>query len=247
MAIVQACRPRPVLAVPCSPRSVCVYISSVRICHYDPHTLQLACMSTGKSSLAQALAARLNMPNVLQTDVVCELLRGRALPIQSPWQQHTLPSAPEPMAGVTPSGPSHGEPNAQAVGTAKSAATAPAPASAPADRHSSTLQAAIPASDSGLSSTHGKQVDGLTHGSAGGSSRDLNPGLGPSGFSCREPGHAADIAEVSPLVSAWRAECAVVRQCLQGEIAKACSDGKPLILEGTHLDPDVLLSELQVI
>eukprot|EP00891_Asterochloris_glomerata_P001467 jgi/Astpho2/1467/fgenesh1_pm.00026_%23_1_t len=30
---------------------------------------------TGKSSMAQQLASRLNMPNVLQTDIICELLR----------------------------------------------------------------------------------------------------------------------------------------------------------------------------
>ena len=36
-------------------------------------------MRTGKSTIAQQLASRLNMPNVLQTDVVCEV-RGKGVP-----------------------------------------------------------------------------------------------------------------------------------------------------------------------
>jgi hypothetical protein len=35
----------------------------------------LACDVAGKSTLAQQVAARLNLPNVLQTDIICDLLR----------------------------------------------------------------------------------------------------------------------------------------------------------------------------
>ncbi len=33
----------------------------------------LSCLAAGKSTIAQQLAARLNMPNVMQTDVICEV------------------------------------------------------------------------------------------------------------------------------------------------------------------------------
>lgn len=45
---------------------------------------------TGKSSLAQQLASRLNLPNVLQTDVLCELLRASGtgdLPAEPLWRR----------------------------------------------------------------------------------------------------------------------------------------------------------------
>lgn len=36
--------------------------------------------ATGKSTVAQQLAARINVPNVMQTDVLCDLLRARGAP-----------------------------------------------------------------------------------------------------------------------------------------------------------------------
>ncbi|EFN54896.1 hypothetical protein CHLNCDRAFT_8887, partial [Chlorella variabilis] len=50
----------------------------------------------GKSSLAQQLASRLNLPNVLQTDVLYELLRGSGagdLPAEPLWRRPLAPGA----------------------------------------------------------------------------------------------------------------------------------------------------------
>jgi cytidylate kinase len=49
---------------------------------------------TGKSTLAQQLASRLNMPNVLQTDAIYEvgalLLPGPTVPVPRRARQHSL-------------------------------------------------------------------------------------------------------------------------------------------------------------
>ncbi|GIL89441.1 hypothetical protein Vretimale_18925 [Volvox reticuliferus] len=47
------------------------------------------------------------------------------------------------------------------------------------------------------------------------------------------------------LLSEFQSECRLVRRALQGDFNKALNDGKPLIVEGVHLDPGQLLKELQ--
>lgn len=38
----------------------------------------------------------------------------------------------------------------------------------------------------------------------------------------------------------YRRECATVRRALEGDIAKCFKDGKPIIIEGSHLDPSLM-------
>ncbi|GIL47897.1 hypothetical protein Vafri_4525 [Volvox africanus] len=139
----------------------------------------------GKSTIAQQLAARLNMPNVMQTDVICELMRrgrGGSLAPQPPWNR----SADSTSRPVSP------------LADGKGAAVAP--------RNGEKEMC--------------DQVSGaVTHG--GGSSLD------------------------AWLLSEFQSECQLVRRALQGDFNKALNDGKPLIVEGVHLDPGQLLKELQ--
>eukprot|EP00775_Hariotina_reticulata_P011609 gene11609-11753_t len=97
---------------------------------------------TGKSTIAQQLAARINIPNVMQTDVIYELLRA---------------------AGDTP--------------------------------------------------------------------------LSQQPLWCR-PG-LSDAA----VVGEFRREARVVRKGMDGDLVKTLSDGKPIIIEGLHLDPDLYISD----
>ncbi|GJP47163.1 hypothetical protein CLOM_g6390 [Closterium sp. NIES-68] len=93
---------------------------------------------TGKSSIASLLAQRLNLPNVLQTDVVYELLQG-------------LPESP---------------------------------------LHALPLWA------------------------------------------------RADLAGDEDVVAEFCRECKIIRKGLEGDLSKALREGKPVIIEGTHIDPD---------
>ncbi|GBF91278.1 2-phosphoglycerate kinase [Raphidocelis subcapitata] len=99
---------------------------------------------TGKSSVAQQLAARINIPNVMQTDVLHDLLR-----------------------------------------------------------------------------------------------RGAAPGLARAPLWAR-----GDLAGDAALLAEFKRECRVVRQAMQGDLVKTLSDGKPIIIEGLHLDPALFIPEL---
>ncbi|GLC37008.1 hypothetical protein PLESTM_000530700 [Pleodorina starrii] len=215
---------------------------------------------TGKSTIAQQLAARLNMPNVMQTDVICELMRrgtGGALPPQPPWARSpdpiellargqpapTLAGAAGPVAqhGADPRvdeqhHPQHTGPLAgRSAGVAGSAGGAAEPAvgnggagggaAAAAEDGDSSIAASLPRSADG----DGLRLAACGSGSVGGC---LGAGIGAS-------------PEDAWLLSEFQSECRLVRRALQGDFNKALTDGKPLIVEGVHLDPGQLLRELQ--
>ncbi|GLI69616.1 hypothetical protein VaNZ11_014283 [Volvox africanus] len=140
---------------------------------------------TGKSTIAQQLAARLNMPNVMQTDVICELMRrgtGGSLAPQPPWN--------------------------------RSADSTPRPVSSCSDGKGATIA---------LRNGEKEMCDQVSCAVTCGGSSSLDAWL----------------------LSEFQSECQLVRRALQGDFNKALNDGKPLIVEGVHLDPGQLLKELQ--
>ncbi|KAG0575024.1 hypothetical protein KC19_VG311800 [Ceratodon purpureus] len=50
-----------------------------------------------------------------------------------------------------------------------------------------------------------------------------------------------DIASAEELVTEFCRECRIVRKGLDGDLTKAMKDGKPVIIEGLHLDPSIYL------
>eukprot|EP00198_Chlamydomonas_reinhardtii_P004028 XP_001693364.1 predicted protein [Chlamydomonas reinhardtii] len=161
---------------------------------------------TGKSTMAQQLAARLNMPNVMQTDVICEPPWLRTLSPEQ-LQQLLLGSGEVDMAHASDGG---------------------------------SVLASAPGSGVVLtpSGSQARAVAGGPLGSEGTEATSCGP---YGGDGCTAANGAVD----AWLLSQFREECRVVRRALEGDFNKALSDGKPLIVEGVHLDPEQLLGELQ--
>ncbi|CAK9218730.1 unnamed protein product [Sphagnum troendelagicum] len=55
------------------------------------------------------------------------------------------------------------------------------------------------------------------------------------------PVWARDFASPEELVKEFNRECRIVQKGLEGDIKKAVKDGKPVIIEGLHLDPAIYL------
>ncbi|KAJ9526783.1 hypothetical protein QJQ45_017477 [Haematococcus lacustris] len=135
---------------------------------------------TGKSSIAQQLASRLNMPNIMRTSLIHDMMAAGGLaPDLHPLplcarQAPALPLTPHPSALV-------GGTRTEPVSTA---------------------------------------ADSL-------------------------PDHQADLLAPEALLAAYQTECVRVRLALEGDWTKALKDGKPLIVEGSHLDLGALLPQLE--
>ncbi|GAQ91979.1 hypothetical protein KFL_008960030 [Klebsormidium nitens] len=54
----------------------------------------------------------------------------------------------------------------------------------------------------------------------------------------------SDLTTTEDLMQEFRRECRVIRKGVDGDLTKTMSDGKPLIMEGLHLDPGIYLTEL---
>lgn len=52
---------------------------------------------------------------------------------------------------------------------------------------------------------------------------------------------ARDFASSEELIREFCRECRIVRKGLDGDLKKAMKDGKPVIIEGLHLDPSIYL------
>ncbi|XP_057952540.1 uncharacterized protein LOC131146777 [Malania oleifera] len=57
------------------------------------------------------------------------------------------------------------------------------------------------------------------------------------------PVWARDISSSEELISEFCRECRIVRKGLAGDLKKAMKDGKPIIIEGIHLDPSIYLMD----
>ncbi|KAH9562771.1 hypothetical protein CY35_05G089100 [Sphagnum magellanicum] len=57
------------------------------------------------------------------------------------------------------------------------------------------------------------------------------------------PVWARDFASPQELITEFSRECRIVRKGLDGDLKKAMKDGKPVIIEGLHLDPSIYLMD----
>ncbi|EOY22863.1 P-loop containing nucleoside triphosphate hydrolases superfamily protein isoform 4, partial [Theobroma cacao] len=57
------------------------------------------------------------------------------------------------------------------------------------------------------------------------------------------PVWARDFSSSEELITEFCRECRIVRKGLNGDLKKAMKDGKPIIIEGIHLDPSIYLME----
>ncbi|OMO94884.1 hypothetical protein CCACVL1_05727 [Corchorus capsularis] len=57
------------------------------------------------------------------------------------------------------------------------------------------------------------------------------------------PVWARDFSSSEELITEFCRECRIVRKGLNGDLKKAMKDGKPIIIEGTHLDPSIYLMD----
>ncbi|XP_028052422.1 uncharacterized protein LOC114256933 isoform X3 [Camellia sinensis] len=57
------------------------------------------------------------------------------------------------------------------------------------------------------------------------------------------PVWARDFSSSEELITEFCRECRIVRKGLAGDLKKAMKDGKPIIIEGIHLDPSIYLME----
>ncbi|CAM6020455.1 unnamed protein product [Sphagnum balticum] len=57
------------------------------------------------------------------------------------------------------------------------------------------------------------------------------------------PVWARDFASPEELITEFSRECRIVRKGLDGDLKKAMKDGKPVIIEGLHLDPSIYLMD----
>ncbi|XP_020535901.1 uncharacterized protein LOC105636435 isoform X2 [Jatropha curcas] len=57
------------------------------------------------------------------------------------------------------------------------------------------------------------------------------------------PVWARDFSSSEELISEFFRECRIVRKGLAGDLKKAMKDGKPVIIEGLHLDPNIYLMD----
>ncbi|XVF08472.1 hypothetical protein REPUB_Repub07fG0006200 [Reevesia pubescens] len=57
------------------------------------------------------------------------------------------------------------------------------------------------------------------------------------------PVWARDFSSSEELISEFCRECRIVRKGLKGDLKKAMKDGKPIIIEGIHLDPSIYLMD----
>ncbi|CAM6098838.1 unnamed protein product [Calypogeia fissa] len=55
------------------------------------------------------------------------------------------------------------------------------------------------------------------------------------------PVWSRDFSSPEELITEFRRECRIVRKGLHGDLSKAMKDGKPVIIEGVHLDPSLYL------
>ncbi|KAM2281439.1 hypothetical protein ACFX1S_042040 [Malus domestica] len=57
------------------------------------------------------------------------------------------------------------------------------------------------------------------------------------------PVWARDFSSAEELITEFCRECRIVRKGLAGDLKKAVKDGKPIIIEGMHIDPNIYLME----
>ncbi|KAL3647504.1 hypothetical protein CASFOL_008472 [Castilleja foliolosa] len=57
------------------------------------------------------------------------------------------------------------------------------------------------------------------------------------------PAWARDFSSSEELITEFCRECRIVRKGLAGDLKKAMKDGKPIIIEGIHLDPSIYLMD----
>jgi hypothetical protein len=166
---------------------------------------------TGKTALAQQLAARLNAPNVVATDAVRAALGAAA------WASASA---------------------AQAAAAGARSAAAAAAAAASNNNNAKTPRAAAAAAAASSASALAAACAGA------------GAGLAPVPLWARadlapppENDSSTSTAE-RRLCEAWRDECRAVRRALAGDLSRALSDGRPLLLEGASLDPAALARDL---
>jgi hypothetical protein len=68
-------------------------------------------------------------------------------------------------------------------------------------------------------------------------------GFGNSAPLASTPVWARDFASPQELITEFSHECRIVRKGLDGDLKKAMKDGKPVIIEGLHLDPSIYLMD----
>jgi hypothetical protein len=68
-------------------------------------------------------------------------------------------------------------------------------------------------------------------------------GFGNSAPLASTPVWARDFASPEELITEFSRECRIVRKGLDGDLKKAMKDGKPVIIEGLHLDPSIYLMD----